>query len=81
MVAPGALYSTRHIKKALTNTAATTRLTIDPAIFSVLTDARLRRSTKKMRSNRSIGSRTMSRSNLCVRTNLAFPIDSRNRAT
>jgi hypothetical protein len=39
MVAPGALYSTRHMKKALTNTAATTRLTIDPAIFSVLTDA------------------------------------------
>jgi hypothetical protein len=66
------------MKKALTNTAATTRLTIDPAIFSVLTDARLRRRSKKMRSNRS---RTMSRSNLWVRTNLAFPMDSRNRAT
>jgi hypothetical protein len=78
MVAPGGLYSTRHMKKALTNTAATTRLTIDPAIFSVLTDARLRRRSKKMRSNRS---RTMSSSNLWVRTNLAFPMDSRNRAT
>jgi hypothetical protein len=75
------LCSTRHMKKALTNTAATTRLTIDPAIFSVLTDARLRRRSKKMRSNRSIGSRTMSGSNLWVRTNLAFPTDNSNRAT
>jgi hypothetical protein len=49
IVAPGALYSTRHMKKALTNTAATTRLTIDPAIFSVLTDARPRRRSKKIR--------------------------------
>ena len=60
------------MRNALTNTAATTRLTIDPAIRSVLTDARLRRRSKKVRSNRSIGSRTMTRSKLCVRTNLAL---------
>ena len=81
MVAPRALYSTRHMKNALTNTAATTRLTIDPAICCVLTDARLRSRSKKIRSSRSIGSRTMSRSSLCVRTNLAFPTDNSNRAT
>ena len=39
----------------------------------MLTDARLRRRTRKTRSSRSIGSRTISRSNLWVRTNLAFP--------
>jgi hypothetical protein len=56
-------------------------LTIDPAIRSVLTAARLRRRSSKTRSNRSIGSRTMSRSNLCVRTNLPFCTDNSNRAT
>ena len=40
MVAPVALYSTRHLRKALTNTTAITMVTIDPAIFSVPTDAR-----------------------------------------
>ena len=33
-----------------------------------------------MRSNRSIGSRTISRSSLCVRRNLFLPTDSSKRA-
>jgi L-alanine-DL-glutamate epimerase-like enolase superfamily enzyme len=72
-VASGASCSTRHTKKALANTTAITMLRIEPAIFSVLTDARLRRKSRKMRSSRNIGRRAMSRSSLCVGMNLAFP--------
>jgi hypothetical protein len=81
MVEPGASCSTRHLKNALAKPTAITMLTIDPAILSVLTNARLRRRSRKRRRNRSIGNRTMSWPNLWVRTNMAFPTDNTNRAT